>query len=301
MTDNREGLERSSSFARSFFQAGQGTENYEDAEGIPGLSGPAAMKRQRSRRRMSSRGSSDRQLIRAAAAAAAAAQQVQYDEGEPTQNLPHMGNAPASEEQPPLPANVDRQTSWYTDALLQGGGAEDLSAILGQDGFAAASAAAGPAEIGADTDEVLEQYRIMAHVEANYRVKDNTGFDMADYEKRRKLQPEPTKGDYYSGPQKPKPILPEARLVGAHGALVQKPEEPSMPPPRGNRRFLQQRAPKVAELSPGIVVRGQGNIPPGEHVVRCLGCKSQLRVNMLASLVNCPECSTVSPASSTRH
>jgi hypothetical protein len=208
-----------------------------------------------------------------------------YNEGEPTQNLPHVGDSTGK---------VDRQTSWYTDALLQGG-TEDLSAILGQVQDAAAQAE----DNRADDDEVLEQYRIMAHVEANIRVTDNTGFDMAEYEKRRKMQPEKTKGDYYSGNKKPKPLLPEPRLSGG-GSATLKAEEPPLPPPRANRRFIEQRTPKVPELSAGVVVRGQMHIPEGEHTVRCLGCKSQLRVNMLATLVNCPDCSTVSPASATR-
>jgi hypothetical protein len=239
-------------------------------------------RRQRSRRRLSNRGSGNR-------ADGGAAASVNYEEGEPTENLPHMGDGGGK---------VDRHTSWYTDALLQGG-TEDLSAILGEVQDSAAAA-----ESPADDDEVLEQYRIMAHVEANIRVKDNTGFDMAEYEKRRKMNPEPTKGDYYSGNKKPKPKLPEPRLVGGGGGGrgLQRPEEPPLPPPRPNRRFIEQRTPKVPELSPGVVVRGSpGQLPDGDHVVRCLGCKLQLRLNMIATLVQCPECSTVSPASSTRH
>lgn len=287
MSAPQQELTRSSSFARSFF-GGQG----EDANGGDGGQQGPGMRRQRSRRRMSgrgSRGSGDKNTMDAAAAAAAS---VHYDDGEPIQNLPHQGEAP------PPPGSA-RQSSWYTDALLQGG-TEDLSAILGQvqDVAAANHGQGGAAD---DDDEVLEQYRIMAHVEANIRVKDNTGFDMAEYEKRRKMQPEPTKGDYYSGNTKPKPKLPDPRPVGAGGGGgMLLPEEPPLPPPRANRRFIEQRTPRVPELLPGVVVRGQSQPPDGEHFVRCLGCKSQLRVNMLATLVNCPDCSTVSPASSTR-
>jgi hypothetical protein len=258
-------------------------------------------RRQRSQRRRSSKGrmSGDENSLGLTAnnntatnnnnTAMAMQQSMHFDEGEPTQNLPHMGDGTSGK--------ADRQSSWYTDALLQGGGVEDISSILGQVQDAAAAADDTPPD-----DEVLEQYRIMAHVEANIRVKDNTGFDMNEYERRRKLQPEPTKGDYYSGTKKPKPRLPEPRLIGGSGgSSVQKAEEPPLPPPRANRRFVEQRTPKVPELSPGVIVRGQTHVPEGEHVVRCLGCKTQLRVNILATLVNCPDCSTVSPASSTRH
>lgn len=293
MSVPKQELTRSSSFARSFF--GQEGDNHDGgANGDLTPHGPG-MRRQRSRRRMSgrsgSRGSGDKNTMAAVAAAAAS---IHYDEGEPSQNLPHVGDADGDAD-PPLPPSA-RQTSWYTDALLQGG-TEDLNAILGQVQDAAAAATE---ETRSDDDEVLEQYRIMAHVEANIRVKDNTGFDMAEYEKRRKMQPEPTSGGYYTGNKKPKPKLPDPRPVsGAGGGLLQ-PEEPPLPPPRANRRFIEQRTPRVPELQQGVVVRGQTQPPDGEHVVRCLGCKTHLRVNMLATLVSCPDCLTVSPASSTR-
>jgi hypothetical protein len=224
-------------------------------------------------------------------AAAAASQSGNLKEGEPIQNLPHfnMGEAVS-----PRRADNKRQPSWYADALLQGGGVEDMSAIMGQEAVAEQN-------ISPD-DEVLEQYRIMAHVEATIRVMDNTGFDMAEYEKRRKTQPEISKAGYYSGNKRPKPRLPEPRWVGGNngGTMHQKTEEPPLPPPRANRRFVDHRTPKVPELCPGVIAIGTGQTQhEGEHVVRCLGCKSQLRVNMLATLVNCPDCLTVSPASST--
>jgi hypothetical protein len=280
-------MARSSSFARSLYQDGGANGNGEAAaEG----QGPG-MRRQRSRRGMSVRGSHNGEGGAGDPAMMAAAAAVEYEEGEPTQNLPHQGDTGTGGGPPP-----GRQSSWYTDALLQGG-AEDLTALLGQVQDSEASAQ----QAQSDDDEVLEQYRIMAHVEANIRVKDNTGFDMAEYEKRRKTQPEITKGDYYSGNKKPKPKLPEPRLMsgGGGGGIIQ-PEEPPLPPPRANRRFIEQQSPKVPELCPGVIVRGQTHSPDGEHIVRCLGCRAQLRVNVLASLVNCPDCSTVSPASSSR-
>jgi hypothetical protein len=228
------------------------------------------------------------------------ASNVNFNDGEPTQNLPHM-----EADDVLSPGKADRQKSWVADALLQGG-TEDLSAILGQ---VQDAAAAGQVEDnnncvdGGGDDEVLEQYRIMAMMEASIRVADNTGFELAEYEKRRKTQPEKAKGDYYSGSKAPKPLVPESRLnggCGGDGSDTLKIEEPPSPPPRANRRFIEQRMPRVAELSTGVVVNRQSHIPEGEHTVRCLGCKSQLRVTMLATLVNCPDCSTVSPASATR-
>jgi hypothetical protein len=290
MDPQRDEMARSSSFARSLYQDASGSgEAAPEAQGAAGTKGaPRARRRQSGRgSRNSASGDPGDPAMMAAAAA------VQYEEGEPTHNLPHVGDTDGA---PPPPNSSGRQSSWYTDALLQGGGTEDLTAILGQV-QASEDTSQQPTT---DDDEVLEQYRIMAHVEANIRVKDNTGFDMAEYEKRRKTQPEPTKGDYYSGSKKPKPKLPEPRLMSGGGGGMVLPEEPPLPPPRANRRFIEQQSPKVPELCPGVVVRGQAHSPDGEHMVRCLGCRAQLRVNMLASLVSCPDCSTVSPASSVR-
>jgi len=141
-------------------------------------------------------------------------------------------------------------------------------------------------------------------VEASIRVKDNTGFDMAEYEKRRKVEPEAT-GEYYSGDEKPKPKLPEFKRLdlGRGGqSSLSKPEEPPLPTQRANPRFVQNARidRRVPELSPGVSLRGNATVPPGELAVRCLGCQTKLRVNLLSTLVQCPDCSTVSPASSTR-
>lgn len=303
--------ERSSSFARSFFQAGQDAIDVGDAGGeavdpealvtpSPAVNGDlpgVGMRRQRSRRRMSGRESRSGGAMAAAAAAA-----LQADEEEPGHNANGNHNQATNETEAIPPATEQgRQSSWYNDAMKQGGG-EDLSAILGQ--VQDDTAAAAAEQPRSDEDEVLEQYKIMAQFEASLRVTDNTGFDMAEYEKRRKLQPEPEKTEYYTGSSTPKPRLPEPRPIhsatgGASSST--KPEEPPLPPPRPNRRFLDpSRTRSVPELMMGTVVRGQPHLPPGEHFVRCLGCKTRLSVDLQASLVSCPDCSTVSPASSTR-
>lgn len=282
--------------------------------------------RRRSRRRLSrgSRSGSMSHDLMAIAAAAAAASDL-YDENEPIHNLPHQGGTGSDDDTSlvalPRPGPADRQTSWYTDALLQGGGSEDLSAFLGQmfpqdrgvqqdgnfgDGTSGTKSGSPGGNVAED-DEVLEQYRIMAHVEASIRVKDNTGFDLAEYEKRRKIQPEPVKGEYFAGSKKPKPTLPEPKRLDAMGggALIAflTPQEPSLPP-RTNIRFSDEsRIPRAPDLYPGIVIRNTnqaGHIPDGEHAVRCLGCQSKMRVNLYAALVQCPECRTVSPASTAR-
>ncbi len=194
---------------------------------------------------------------------------------------------------------TEGRASWYVEALQQGNSAAALDNIL--------DAGSGPnhadqANFGTfDDHEVLEQYRIMAQHEAYIRVKENTGFDIAEYEKRRKMQGnEPSdKRGLYGGSKTPRTRLPELKkFVSASG--TPKPEEPPLPTPKSNIKFLEQTQARIPELCTGITVRGGSVVPNNEHIVRCLGCRGQVRVKLLATLVSCPECNTVSPASSTR-
>ena len=218
-----------------------------------------ASRRQASSRHIARNRHDDPAYQRASQAAAA----IHYEEGEPTNDLPQ---------------------SWYQKDDL---GTDEINAIM-----AASQDQAAP---NSSEDEVPEQYRIMAHVEASMRVKENTGFDMEEYEKRRKLNPEPSKSDFFDGSRKPKVALPSPKTIA--GGSSMRAEEPPLPPPRPNRRFLEQSAPLVPDVCDGIVSSGQ-SVPDGEHIVKCLGCKILLLVNIMATMVNCPECSTVSPATS---
>jgi LSD1 subclass zinc finger protein len=239
------------------------------------------MGRKRNSRRRLSRGGSQRGSLGSTSEAAKTVS-LEFGEDEPVSNLPGVGS---EEDQ-----GTTRQNSWYQDALAQGGG--ELANMLGEVQDAAQQVAGH-----SDDDEVLEQYRIMAQLEASIRVKENTGFDMAEYEKRRKLNPEPVqKGDYI---KKYKPKLPEMKQVGLSSNSIA-PKDPPMPPKALNRKFIDQRMIRVPELMPGGIMRGSGAPPPGELTVRCLGCRTNLHVNLLATMVNCSECGTVSPASSTR-
>lgn len=194
---------------------------------------------------------------------------------------------------------TEGRASWYVEALQQGNSAAALDNILDA---GSGSIDADQSNFGAfDDHEVLEQYRIMAQHEAYIRVKENTGFDIAEYEKRRKMQGnEPTdKRGLYGGSKTPRTRLPELKkFVSASG--TPKPEEPPLPTPKLNIKFLEQTHARIPELCPGITVRGGSAVPNDEHIVRCLGCRGQVRVKLLATLVSCPECNTVSPASSTR-
>jgi hypothetical protein len=164
-------------------------------------------------------------------------------------------------------------------------------------------------------DEVMEQYRIMAIMEVNFRVKDNTGFDMAEYKERRVLLEVQRLQEQLQRQQraKPKPKLPEIKPFtmrndsrgGINGSSSRRPEEPPLPFTRANRRFCQNSRTRTSssrqqgpEISPGIVVTTTTPIitlSDREHVVRCWGCSNVLSVNVLATLVQCPDCLTVSP------
>lgn len=152
-----------------------------------------------------------------------------------------------------------------------------------------------------DDEEVLQQYRIMAQHEANLRVKENIGFDLEEYEKRRKLHASgpSDKRLLYGGGGKTKLRLPEPKKLISK-VSTPKPEEPPLPTPALNIKFLLQKHAKIPDLCVGVTTRGGANVPSDEHIVRCLGCRVQLRVKIFATLVSCPDCNTVSPASSTR-
>ena len=168
-----------------------------------------------------------------------------------------------------------------------------------------------------DAVDIREQYRIMAQMEANIRVKDKTGFDMVEYkeqrlrlEKERLQEEEELQGRYHT---KPNPKLPDhSSSYGNDGTrpssgTSHRPEEPPLPFTRANRRFVQSgksnnnnnRA-RVPELCQGVVVTNLAATEAStscckEHVLQCWGCSIYLTVNALATLVQCPECLTISP------
>lgn len=186
---------------------------------------------------------------------------------------------------------LQRQSSWYRDALKQGMSGEDIEAILGMVG-------ADEDDVG-DTfqdEEVMEQYRIMTHHEARQRVKENLGSDVADYLESKRGKPSAKKQE-----APPKLNLPRMKLpkINTDKRLL-KPVDPTIPLP-DLPKLPQERSKRHDELVMGEIVRSADVKQESDNiVVRCLGCRSQLRVQESSTLVRCPDCSTVSPASSTR-
>lgn len=170
-----------------------------------------------------------------------------------------------------------------------------------------------PNNFGNDDAETIEQYRIMAQIEANIRVKDNTGFDMAEYQEQQlRLEKERAKEDELLRRchTNPKPRLPEIKFSGSlsRSSLSDnvRPEEPPLPFTRANRRYGQsgknsKDRETVPELCQGVLVTTPMHLETSasscskETALQCLGCSEYLKVNSLAMLVQCPECLTISP------
>jgi hypothetical protein len=170
-------------------------------------------------------------------------------------------------------------------------------------------------------EEILEQYRLMAIIEANVRVQDNTGFDRMEYDRQqreashRNIRPRSIHFFLNADPKspyswKPHAILPEpsplrgmplqmstmnaltssasssstitatttyplssllstsitgtAAAAAALGNTNQhrtngnyRPEEPSLPPRRANRRYNEHPRTTLSELCDGVVVQQQ--------------------------------------------
>jgi hypothetical protein len=73
----------------------------------------------------------------------------------------------------------------HDDRLAGGGGRGE---IFNGPGGGMSAAAAAAAEDDDTYSNLWEQYRMMAQVEANFRIRDTTGFDRAEYDKQRQQQ-----------------------------------------------------------------------------------------------------------------
>jgi len=84
------------------------------------------------------------------------------------------------------------------------------------------------------------------------------------------------------------PIMPPSLAV-----------EPTLPRPKVSRRFLpytkQARQPDLAVAKKVKNARYKAG-DDGKHVLKCPNCQSFLKIPKLAVLMQCPTCSTVSPA-----
>lgn len=310
------GVARKSSFARSFFNSGEA--NGEEAQLDDAVPVPASrpMGRMASRRNLS--------IAKRPSVRSAPSQRGIEGSRSGDSVLSSAAASLSSSRQgslaPPIPVAAapprNEQENWLRQSMLRSSrtsGASGAGMGFDTNAIEAALREEEALEAGFDDEEVLEQYRIMAQHEATLRVKANTGFDMEDYEKRRKVHGNETKDkkELYGGGKKPKLGLPPPQPVisstdnhhNSHGSLTTPPlaalaERASGATSDNYLLFLhaqQRKASALPELSRGEPVRA-AEAEDGEHVVRCWGCRSSLRVNYIATLVQCPECNTVSQA-----
>jgi hypothetical protein len=217
--------------------------------------------------------------------------------------------------------SYERQPSWMRDAMEQMS-AEDLEAFLKEDSHAgndgsARNESSGGFSGGAsnsslafidglfENNEVLEQYRIIAHHEAHQRVKENLGYDPVERMEEELLNVKEG-GNHSSG---------GGKKVTANKKVTLPPMcPPTVVPAAKTGICLPKRAlPQSSFLVPTATPRQEelcegGDIPAGNVrvdsetavVVRCLGCRANMQAPVHATLVHCATCSTISPATSTR-
>lgn len=225
------------------------------------------------------------------------------------------------------PGLGERQPSWMRDALEQMSAGDvqaflnDSHATMGEAAIqaihSASSASLNQNHLlvdGFENTEVLEQYRIIAHHEARQRVKENLGYDPVERKEEERLNSK--KGSTSdsasdSGGRKeslvnevtlPPMYSPTIIPVAPVGVCLPKESLPK------SRSLAPTATPRQPELCEGKVVPGTSGSSSNhslvdssrEIVVRCLGCRSHLQVPIHATLVHCPQCSTISPATSTR-
>jgi hypothetical protein len=188
---------------------------------------------------------------------------------------------------------MSRQPSWYRDLVASGMSAADLKAIAGDADFAQDSDGQDVAGGEPANDDLLaEQHRYLALIEAKKRVQARLGYDPEERRQQSKQAP-PSSG--HSRPC-PLPTLNPPRWAPSRSFPY---SVPSVEVPLDSAPFIRQRVPRQPELQKGQVFDGK-TVGAGQMMVRCLGCKKNLRVSMQATLVICEYCSIVCPATSTR-
>jgi len=153
------------------------------------------------------------------------------------------------------------------------------------------AAAAGLDDFG--DREIMEQTRIMAEHEAHLRLKNTTGFDMEDHQKK-----PPVIGKIDEGYRKMllTPRLPEPRRITVASSSMPKLQEPTLPSLPLEQTYLGTTSQITPDVSPGVLVAYAEEVPPEEKLLWCLGCQKKLRVKRKAMFASCPNCLAESPA-----
>lgn len=289
--------DRQTSFAREFFSAGTDpsvlnmmAEIDEDGEDEEVLPDSVVIPRSRPMGRRAS----TRKLMRSSVTrmSSRSLMQTHMSTGvKPTPAAPAMEgdtSTPTTSERGQF-RRASRQPSWYREMLEAGYSQAELADLLDDPDADMDDETGGESQRNAD-EMLAEQHRFLALIEAKKLVQENLGYDPD--ERRQQMKPPPPPAER----TRPCP-LPTLKTPNW------KPNKDfpySVPPkeiPIYSERFIRQRVPRQPELQTGEVGHTAG---PGQMLVRCLGCKSNLRVSTQATLVQCEQCSIVCPASSTR-
>jgi hypothetical protein len=172
----------------------------------------------------------------------------------------------------------------------QGVSAEDLKALLEADDESESTTAV-PA-----IKQVAEQHKIMAMHRARKLLEDSLG--------RTFVPPKPL--DLMDRPRpsyKPNLVLPELRPRTQALVSLEARQKCLIPPNVPINISMEENNPILIDPSDEPAVQMGGLVPEGSVatrgtiVVRCQACSTGLRVSLKATLVRCPTCRELSPAS----
>lgn len=149
---------------------------------------------------------------------------------------------------------------------------------------------------GTSNRELLDQYRVMAELEAHRRLEKSTGIDMKELEKAEAI------GRVDDGYRKflLTPRLPEPRRVMSVPTGSLKLQEPTLPPLPRKKESQETKSQIAPEVLPAMLVFRPDEVAQEERELQCLGCQKTLRVNRKAMFATCPSCNAESPAISIR-
>lgn len=178
--------------------------------------------------------------------------------------------------------------SWYQDALQQQGVSEaDLEALLTAD---------DESEELPKEKQVAEQHRIMAIHKARKMLEESLG---RPFETPKQLE--------WTDPPRlkftPTLVLPELPSANIDHSLAKR--QTCLIPPSVPINIAVEENPVLIDTTDEPDIQMGDSVPEGSKptrgtiVVRCASCPLLLRVSLKASLVRCPQCRDLTPASDT--
>ncbi|KAL7581691.1 hypothetical protein ACA910_022235 [Epithemia clementina (nom. ined.)] len=211
--------------------------------------------------------------------------------------------------------NHIRKESWYQDLLGHGLSENDIAALMGDGSGGKMDDEESVGEMMLSICEerdhseetVMEQKCIMAIAEAKRRLA-----EMGFQKQLQQKQPPMSETDKKTTWKKSLEVRPQPLLLPPVKSFVPNPNkrpirricsvEPpihfawGVPPQLVDQQIVQPES----DLEVGVLLPKKSKPCAGSVAVRCRGCRRLLSVAQVATLVRCPSCTTVSPASTTR-